>query len=63
MINRLCDLFIIAAVICIIFGIITRILLKPFFFGITAQAYVQFSQLLLLFAIALGVREFNRVKK
>lgn len=57
------DLFIIVAAICLIVGIISRILLTPFPFGLEAQAYLQFSQAMLLFAIALGIRELVRGKE
>jgi len=58
----ICDLFIIVAAISLIVGIISRILLKPFPFGLEAQAYLQFSQVLLLFAIAIVIRELLRAK-
>ena len=51
----LCDLFIIAAAIVIIIGIISRLMVKPIM-GIEAQAFLQFSQAMLLFAVAIGVR-------
>jgi len=57
------DLFIIVAALSIILGIISRILLKPFPFGLEAQAYLQFSQAMLLFAIAVGIRELLRTKE
>lgn len=59
----LLDLFVIVAGISLIVGIISRILLTPFPFGLEAQAYLQFSQAMLLFAIALGVRELVRGKE
>ena len=51
----LCDLFIIVAAIVIIIGIISRLMVKPIM-GIEAQAFLQFSQAMLLFAVAIGVR-------
>jgi len=57
------DLFIIVAGISLIIGIISRILMKPFPFGLEAQAYLQFAQAMLLFAIALGLRELLRAKE
>lgn len=51
----LCDLFIIVAAIIIIIGIISRLMVKPIM-GIEAQAFLQFSQAMLLFAVAIGVR-------
>jgi len=62
MMNKICDGFIILAAISLIMGIISRILLKPFPFGIEAQAYLQLSHGLLLFAIAIGIRELIRAK-
>jgi hypothetical protein len=54
------DLLIIVAVVSLILGIISRILVHPFPFGAThgieAQAYLQFTQTCLLFAIAGGIR-------
>ncbi|NIO49839.1 MAG: hypothetical protein GTN73_10455 [Candidatus Aminicenantes bacterium] len=55
--RRICEAFIVVAVISIIVGIISRILLKPFF-GIEAQAFLQFTQTCLLFAIAVAAREY-----
>jgi len=60
--NKIVDVFIIVAAISLIIGIISRILLKPFPFGLEAQAYLQFSKAMLLFAIAVGVREFLKGK-
>jgi hypothetical protein len=56
------DLAIIVAAISLIVGIISRIMMKPFPFGLEAQAYLQFSQTMLLFALALGIRQFLRAK-
>ena len=53
----ICDLLIILAAISLIVGIVSRILVKPFPFGIEAQAYLQFSHGLLLFAIAIGIKQ------
>ena len=55
--SLICDIFIILAAISLIVGIISRILVKPFPFGIEAQAYLQFSHALLLFAIAIGIKQ------
>ena len=54
-IATLCDLFIIAAGIVMIIGIVSRLMVKPIM-GIEAQAFLQFTQALLLFAIAGGVK-------
>ncbi len=56
------DLAIIVAAISLIVGIISRIMMKPFPFGLEAQAYLQFCQTMLLFALALGIRQFLRAK-
>ena len=50
------DLLIIVAAIVLIIGIISRLMVKPIM-GIEAQAFLQFTQALLLFAIAFGVRQ------
>ncbi|MBN1273905.1 MAG: hypothetical protein JXB26_16700 [Candidatus Aminicenantes bacterium] len=63
MFKKLLDLFLIAAVVCIILGVITRILMRPIILGITAQAYVQFTQVILLFALSMGVREIIQKKE
>lgn len=59
------DLLLIVAVISLILGIMSRILIQPSPFGntygIEAQAYLQFTQTCLLFAIAGGMR--NLLKK
>lgn len=62
MMNKICDALIVVSGITLILGLITRILVKPFIYGITAQAYLQFAQTLLLFAIAIGIRELFRAK-
>ena len=58
----ICDLFIIVAAVSLILGIISRLIVKPFIFGVTSQAFLQLSQGLLLFAIAIGIREILRAK-
>ncbi len=54
--RKICEAFIIVAVISLVVGIISRLLVKPFF-GIEAQAFLQFTQTCLLFAVAIAVRE------
>lgn len=54
--NSLCDVCIIVAAISMVLGIITRIAESAIIFGVTSQAFLQFTQGLLLFAIALGIR-------
>lgn len=62
MMGRICDAFIIAAAVSLILGIISRVLLRPIFFGVTSQAFLQLSQGLLLFAVAIGLRELLKIK-
>jgi len=60
LINIAVDLFIIIAVISLILGVISRILVTPIpsgVHGIEAQAYLRFAQTCLLFAIAGGIRQ------
>ena len=52
----ICDLFIIVAAIVLIVGVISRLMVKPVM-GIEAQAFMQFTQTLLLFAVAVGIRQ------
>jgi hypothetical protein len=59
MMKKVFDGCLIIAVISLIAGIVSRILLKPFPFGLEARAYLQFAQVLLLFAIAIGIKEFR----
>ena len=59
MMKTIFDGCLIVAGLSLIVGIISRILLKPFPFGLEAQAYLRFAQTLLLFAIAIGIKEFR----
>lgn len=52
----ICDLLIIVAAVVLIIGIISRLMVKPIM-GIEAQAFLQFTQTLLLFAVAFGIRQ------
>jgi len=52
----ICDLLIIVAAIVLIIGVISRLMVKPIM-GIEAQAFLQFTQTLLLFAVAFGIRQ------
>lgn len=52
----ICDLLIIVAAIVLIIGVISRLMVKPIM-GIEAQAFLQFTQALLLFAVAFGIRQ------
>ena len=55
-ISVICDLLIIVAAVVLIVGIISRLMVKPIM-GIEAQAFLQFTQTLLLFAVAFGIRQ------
>lgn len=55
-IATICDLLIIVAAIVLIIGVISRLMVKPIM-GIEAQAFLQFTQALLLFAVAFGIRQ------
>ena len=57
MMKKICDILLITAGVSLLMGIIVRLTLSTFLLGITSQAYLQFSQALLLFAIAIGIRE------
>lgn len=59
MMKKIADGCLVLAALSLIVGIVSRLLLKPLFFGLEAQAFVQFSQTLLLFAIALGLKDFK----
>jgi hypothetical protein len=59
MMKNICNGCLFLAALSLIVGIVSRLLLKPLFFGLEAQAFVQFSQTLLLFAIALGLKDFK----
>ncbi len=63
MMKKLCDVLIIFAAISLVMGIISRLLGYPIVFGIEGQAYLQFTHGLLLFAIAIGIRELVILKK
>ncbi len=58
--GTICDVFIVIAAVALLFGVITRIAANPFVFGVTSQAFLQLAQGLLLFAIAVGVRELMK---
>ena len=60
--SKLCDALIIVAAVCLVLGIIVRLLQSPFLLGITSQAYLQFTHAVLLGAIAVGVRELLKAK-
>ncbi len=63
MLNKLSDGLLIVAALSLIIGIICRIITEPIIMGITSQAYLQFSQAALLFAIAIGIRELVGAKE
>ena len=59
--RKICEAFIVVAAVSIILGVISRIIVKPFF-GIEAQAFLQFTKACLLFAIAIAAREWMIAK-
>jgi len=60
--RKICEAFIVVAAISLVLGIISRLMVKPFFFGIEAQAFLQFTHACLLFAIAIAAREWMIAK-
>ncbi len=54
--KKVCEVFIVLAVISLIVGVISRLMVKPIL-DIEAQAFLQFTQTCLLFAIAIAARE------
>jgi hypothetical protein len=59
--RKICEAFMVVAVISLILGVISRLIVKPFL-GIEAQAFLQFTQACLLFAIAIAAREWMIAK-
>ena len=59
MLKKVFDGCLILAAISLIVGLVSRILLKPLVLGLDAQSFAQFSEILLLFAIAIGIKEFR----
>ena len=55
--RKICEAFIVVAAVSLIVGVISRLIVKPIM-GIEAQAFLQFTQACLMFAIAIGVREY-----
>jgi len=55
--RKICETFIVVAAVSLIVGIISRLIVKPIM-GIEAQAFLQFTQACLLFAIAIVAREY-----
>ena len=53
--RKICDVFIVVAAVSLVLGIISRLLMKPFL-AIEAQAFLQFTQACLLFALVLRFR-------
>ena len=60
--KKICEAFIIVAAVSLVLGIISRLIVKPFLLGIEAQAFLQFTQACLLFAIAIAAREWMIAK-
>ncbi len=55
--RKVCEAFIVVAVVSLIIGVISRLMVQPIL-GIEAQAFLQFTQACLLFAIAIAAREW-----
>ena len=60
--RKICEAFIVVAAISLIVGVISRLMVKPII-GIEAQAFLQFAQACLLFAIAIGLRQLLIAKE
>ena len=54
--RKICEAFLIVAAVSLIVGVISRLIVKPIL-GVEAQAFLQFTQACLLFAIAIAARE------
>ena len=55
--RKICEAFIVVAAVSLIVGLISRLMVQPIL-GIEAQAFLQFTQACLLFAVALAAREW-----
>ena len=56
----LMDVFLVVAAVSLIVGIVSRVLLTPFAFGLVGRSFLGFSIVCLLFAITLGTRALVR---
>ncbi len=59
--RKICEILMVVAAISLIVGVISRLMVEPIM-GIEAQAFLQFTQACLLFAIALAAREWMIAK-
>jgi hypothetical protein len=59
--KKICEALIVVAAISLVLGVISRLIVQPFI-GIEAQAFLQFTQACLLFAIAIAAREWMIAK-
>ncbi len=59
--RKICEILIVVAAISLIVGVISRLIVEPIM-GIEDQAFLQFTQACLLFAIALAAREWMIAK-
>ncbi len=59
--RKICEALIVVAAISLVLGIVSRLIVQPFI-GIEAQAFLQFTQACLLFAIAIAAREWMVAK-
>jgi hypothetical protein len=55
--RKICEAFIVVAAVSLVVGLISRLMVQPIL-GIEAQAFLQFTQACLLFAIAIAAREW-----
>ena len=55
--RALINSFVVLAVVIIIVGMISRVMLQPFMFGLEANAFLSFANTCLLFSIALSLIE------
>jgi hypothetical protein len=59
-VNIICDILIVVAAVSLIVGLISRIMVTPFVLGLEASSFLQFSVVLLLFAIVGEIRQLVR---
>ena len=59
--RKICEVLIVVAAVSLVLGIVSRLMVQPFI-GIEGQAFLQFTQTCLLFAIAIAAREWMIAK-
>jgi len=55
-------LCVVAAAVSILAGVVSRVILIPFIFGIEANAFLRFANTALFFAIALSLIQIAKIK-